>query len=159
MIREETYYASPTVLSGDQLIIIDFGESRTLDTIDESCESYGAVDYRAPEISLEKKWSMASDIYAIGRAMSEVLKIRYNKLKLEVGDELEDIGNMRVPKPLLDAIGSCLEEEPEKRPAAWELEDTMRNMTFTKSEDSGVLILDLKTMGSDELGKMSWFTG
>lgn len=157
MIREETYYASPTVLSGDQLVIIDFGESRTLDTMDESCESYGAEDYRAPELGPRAHESKASDIYAIGCAMSEMLKIRY-KLKLKVGDELKAVGDTPVPTPLLDAIGFCLREEPEDRPTAGQLEDMLRKVSFTESEESGLLTVDL-TMGSGRLSEMSWFTG
>lgn len=147
MIREETYYASPTVLSGDQLIIIDLGESRTLDTMDESCQSYGAKDYRAPELSLGAYESKASDMYAIGRAMSEVLKIRYK------------FGDMPVPAPLLDAISFCLQKEPGHRPTAGGLEDMLRKVRFTRSEESGLLTVDLKTVGSGQLSTMSWFTG
>lgn len=153
MIREETYYASPTVLWGDQLIIIDFGESRTLDTMYQSCQSYGARDCRAPELALGTPESKASDMYSIGRVMSEVLKIRC-KHRIE-GDEA--IGDDPVPTPLLHAISCCLRVEPETRPTAEGLEDMMRQVKFTENKESGVLVVDFKEMGSGRLSEMSWF--
>lgn len=134
MIREETYSRSPTILSSDQLVIIDFGESRTLETVSESYNIYGDDDYRAPEVKSGSDMSMKSDMYAIGRIMIKILELGH-----------ENIGKNRlVPKPLLDVAEVCLQKDPNRRATAQELSLILNrtNSDHYKLLESGLGFVD-----------------
>ncbi|KAL6414175.1 hypothetical protein AUP68_00693 [Ilyonectria robusta] len=113
MIREETYFQSPTVLSSDQLVIIDLGDSRTLETLSQSSNMYGNANFRAPEVKSKsgRYMSKESDMYAIGRVMAEVL---------EKGCDLIAKDSL-VPAPLVHAAKACLRKDAKKRDTAGEL--------------------------------------
>lgn len=113
MIREETYFHSPTVLSSDQMVIIDLGDSRTLETVSQSRNMYGNADFRAPEVKSKsgRYMSKASDMYAIGRVMAEVL---------EMGRDLIAKDSL-VPAPLVHAAKACLRKDAKERDTAGEL--------------------------------------
>lgn len=123
MIREETYSKSSTVLSGDLVVIIDLGESRTLKTLSESYNPYGNADYWAPEVKLGRHMSMESDMYAIGLVMFQILELRCKIARSPV-----------VPKPLLDAVVSCLQEKPERRPTAKQLSDNLHDINLNNHQ-------------------------
>lgn len=103
MIREETFYRSTTSLSGDQLMIIDLGESRTVRSLPDSINAYGDREFWAPELE-SSSWSKASDMYAIGRVMLKILQLC-----------CAPSNTQRVPAPLGHAVKSCLPVDPARR--------------------------------------------
>lgn len=147
MIREETYSKSPTVLSGDLLVIIDLGESRTLKTLSESYNPYGDMEFWAPEVKLGdsgRHMSMESDMYAIGLVMFKVLELRCKIARSSF-----------VPKPLLDAVVSCLQENPERRPTAKQLSDKLHDINSDNHQllESGLGQVDFKGAEFVKLGE------
>ncbi|KAM3435356.1 hypothetical protein MY4824_004937 [Beauveria thailandica] len=109
MIREETFYRSPTLQSGDQLVIIDLGESRTVESLPSSYNGYGDREFWAPELR-SLLWSKASDMYAIGRVMLKMLEVRCTFSNTQ-----------QVPAPLGRAIQCCLPVVPAQRSNAEQL--------------------------------------
>src|SRR6516162_4787337 len=140
MIRDEEYFQSPTSLSGDRLVIIDLGESRTLDTMTVSDGSYGYRDFRAPEATSGMLMGKESDMYAVGRAMIRVLERRWDIVheKLTTGEK-GFTGRKLVPKPLLDAALECLKHKKERRPTAEKLLGKLKGIISTRFRllDSG----------------------
>ncbi|KAK8143589.1 hypothetical protein G3M48_007035 [Beauveria asiatica] len=109
MIREETFYRSPTLQSGDQLVVIDLGESRTVESLPSSYNGYGDREFWAPELR-SLLWSKASDMYAIGRVMLKMLEVRCTFSNTQ-----------QVPAPLGRVIQCCLPVVPAQRSNAEQL--------------------------------------
>lgn len=132
MIREKRFTRSPTVASSDQLVIIDFGESRTLDTLDESMNTYGYHEFWAPEVKNGRTMSMASDIYAVGEVMRRMLRKR-----------CEIAGSPLVPKPLLDTVWTCLRRDTAARLTANQLSKNIGRINWQRFVRSGSGVGDI----------------
>jgi serine/threonine protein kinase len=118
MIRDESHFQSLTTLSSDRIVLIDLGESRTLETLPMSANTYGDNDFRAPEVSSGCQMGKESDMYSIGRVMFKML---------EKG--LKEASDRRVPKPLLDVTNGCLRRDPKRRLTAEALSARIAKIT------------------------------
>lgn len=100
--------------------VLDFGLASTIDIEDRSSNIIGTLAYIAPEILQDQLASRASDLYAVGMIMYEVLAGQYPFDTSQITDLMESILYVRprIPTPGIDrSIGSILRKLLDKSPA------------------------------------------
>ncbi len=115
--------------------VVDFGEARPID--DARAEGRGTPAYMAPERWRRVAEGPPADVWALGIVLHELLSGRRpyeglpaTAMALRVGGEdpvppLPDDGH--VPPDLIDLVNRCLDKDPNGRPTAGELAETLRN--------------------------------
>jgi len=117
------------------IVISDLGISKSSMDIDDN-EIYGVISYIAPEILQRKGYTIASDIYSFGMIMWELITGR-----MPFWDQNNDIElvvkickNFRppiiknAPKGYIELMQKCWDDDPSKRPAAFNIHETLINM-------------------------------
>jgi serine/threonine protein kinase len=130
----------PSTTESLDLVISDFGEGQASD-LGQSMgrKYYGNIEFWAPEVKRFHKYSFASDIYAIGIIMADMIEERWKAVlaKTERVDRA-------VPQCLLDIVLWCVAPQPQDRPQAKELrtkiEDLHQNVL---NDDYEVVFTDL----------------
>ncbi|RIB07361.1 kinase-like domain-containing protein [Gigaspora rosea] len=128
------------VVNNGKLMIADFEFSKSLEKTDESSSVgniYGVLPYVAPEVLLGKsRYTQATDIYGFGVIMSDMstgqmpfdgqsydTRLAYNiccrGLQLEFAPE--------TPKCYLELAKKCMDRDPQKRPEAYQIYETISN--------------------------------
>ncbi|RIB27271.1 kinase-like domain-containing protein [Gigaspora rosea] len=108
--------------------------NRTLEK--ESNEIYGALPYIAPEILQRKSFTKASDIYSFGIIMWEISSddIAFSKYEGNEESLFIEICNGLRPNILkgtatcyAELLKKCWDKDPDKRPSALEIYETIKN--------------------------------
>jgi serine/threonine protein kinase len=94
-------------------------------------EIYGVLPYLAPEVLHSKRFSSASDVYAFGIMMNEIISglppfnnvSHNNQLAVEICQGKRPEIPMHTPRLLVDLIKRCWESKPSNRPSTKELKD------------------------------------
>ncbi|RIB17578.1 kinase-like domain-containing protein, partial [Gigaspora rosea] len=115
--------------------ITDFGLCKPVSQDSNSKALFGVLPYIAPEVlySHGKEYTQKSDIYTFGIIISEVFtgyppyyNIPHdNVLAIKICYSLRPKIRCKVPQLLLDLMNKCLDTEPQNRPTAKELGDTL----------------------------------
>lgn len=132
----------PDALQHPGLKISDLGESALYDNLFMG-GTYGYRNSWAPEVRRGRKYSIASDVYAMGCLIAKVVMKQW-----EVATSKTGMGTTVAPKIILDTMKACLRSRPEHRPSAehvyrdWERWDMEHNCKFDMAE------IDLKEVFS-----------
>lgn len=135
----ETYCPTePTKPYQYNYLLTDIGEGKMLDSKQEIHDptahiaSYGAKDFRAPEIRGSQNWSTEAEVFSFGVIMCKILDRRRldcqsappNHVTAEVGKlraglihRVEQHGQI-VPSDLMEIGKRCLSRLPSERPSA-----------------------------------------
>ncbi|RIB13141.1 kinase-like domain-containing protein, partial [Gigaspora rosea] len=113
--------------------ITDFGLCRPVSQDSSSKEIFGVLPYIAPEVLYGEKYTMKSDIYSFGIIMTEVFTgfPPYHDIPHDFSLATQVCLGHRpeirceVPQSLLDLMNKCLDAEPQSRPTAKALVDTL----------------------------------
>ena len=113
------------------LKISDFGISKITDVTEDTTHAAGCRPYIAPEIVREKKFSKASDIFALGFLFWEI-----HTKEIPVLDPIGIEENMKerhsIPNDLKSLMISCWELNYHKRP---KIEEVLHKLTATTTAD------------------------
>ncbi len=141
--------------------LVDFGIARR--EVDPNLTAEGIImgtpPYLAPEVMLGKKHSKASDVYALGATMFELLTgtAPFGK------DELHEIMKRTVHdpvvlpqalqgKPLGEFLVKLLDKDPDKRPDAMELLHQLEKMPPGRQDSPATITMDAITSPSPPRG-------
>ncbi|RIA96142.1 kinase-like domain-containing protein [Glomus cerebriforme] len=122
---------------------------------------YGVMPYMAPEILRGNHcYSTASDIYALGIIMCEIISEQmpyYDKthdylLALRICEGLRPKFNIKVPQLLINIIKQCLNANPVERPVITELDETFNNWC-TDIKDKKDTEINLQIKEAEEYNK------
>lgn len=105
--RDNTWTKTPTVL------VSDLGEAQVVGTVSSYRTYYGNRDFWAPEVTAFHRYSPASDIFAIGRLLAEVVMLQWEKCAAKTGRE-----NCTAPEWLVTIIRHLQCHDPDLRPRA-----------------------------------------
>ncbi|RIB17340.1 kinase-like domain-containing protein [Gigaspora rosea] len=114
-------------MSGDLIsYIADLGLSRKKDETDLEDSIYGVLPYVAPEVLIERSYTIASDIYSFGIIMTEVstgrpphYDIEYNEiLAFKICNGLRPEFAKGTPECYIQLANHCMDANPSNRPTA-----------------------------------------
>lgn len=118
--------------------IIDFGVSRVLDDEERTFRFMGTPAYAAPEQLLEQKIGVKADVFALGLVLFELATggwayatagTEYAKACArahQVAPSLHRFGTF--PKEFVDLVARALALDPQLRPTALQMADTLRRL-------------------------------
>jgi hypothetical protein len=152
LVTDRCYPNDPDYPHGYDYLISDLGEGKILDAAHEirsrfdSRASYGALDFRAPEVNGSFGWSPKAETFSFGVIATKLIECRgytcsASPPKLIVSrcsnlynissdtDTHKRIGGHLLPTALRDAIEPCFSHDPADRPS---LRDVVRML-----EDAG----------------------
>ncbi|RIB22982.1 kinase-like domain-containing protein [Gigaspora rosea] len=129
--------------------ITDFGLCKPVSQDSSSKAFFGVLPYIAPEVLYAhgKEYTQKSDIYSFGIIMSEVFTgyppyhdIPHDKdLAIRICLGYRPKIRCEVPQLLLDLINKCLDADPQNRPTASELADTLNKFFINlKNKETGL---------------------
>lgn len=96
------------------LVITDLGEGCASDA-EQSLgrKYYGNIEFWAPEIRRSHVYTFASDVYAVGILIADMVKERWKAVLTRTGT-----ADRSVPSCILEIINWCIHPEPKNRPSA-----------------------------------------
>ena len=142
-----------------QFKIIDLGESKVLgmedniDTLATGRASYGAAEYRAPEVHQNEGWTTKADIFALGTLSHKVFNCRLakcsseppdwviKKATLQRSDSNSTIVDLKriVPTKLMKIVQECRQADPDNRPTSLRVSSELDNLLTELGEDRDAL--------------------
>ena len=136
-----------------QLVISDFGERRASDS-EQSIgrKYYGDVEFWAPEVRRFHKYSFASDIYAVGYLMADMIEELWKTVLSKTGNV-----DRSVPLSILDIVNWCVSPRAEDRPNATKLREKIEELhmhVLTRMEDESYQIVFTDMVQAPELYRM-----
>jgi serine/threonine protein kinase len=114
--------------------ILDFGLSRVLRNMPSEIPIGGKAGYIAPEVIREKRTVPASDLYALGAIIREILG------EIVAEESITSAPGFDVHVKLSDHSDACLSQDPEKRPDVGALLESVKQLK--RHIDSGFEIKD-----------------
>ncbi|CAG8672626.1 5524_t:CDS:1, partial [Paraglomus occultum] len=115
--------------------ITDLGLSQPANYQKQKGKIFGVLPYVAPEVLKGGYYSPASDVYAFAIIAYELFAQRYPYSELDLSDEdlaiavcrgeRPKLDELKIPQLLKDLIKKCWAVDPEQRPTATELTNTL----------------------------------
>jgi serine/threonine protein kinase len=159
-----------------QYLISDVGESKMLNDLRQTDEraaaraSYGAIEFRAPEIHQNIGWTKMADVFAFGVIICKILNCRrvecqspppdwvIHPLNLYGADSkaTEKLSKMIVPKPLKEITEKCLMYNPRKRPTMGEVVSVLDRLLTEFGMDLDNQNSDNEDPDNENSGGESW---
>ncbi|CAN5608238.1 hypothetical protein BH23CHL7_BH23CHL7_12660 [soil metagenome] len=120
----------------------------------EAGTAVGTLPYMSPEQLAGGPANPASDVYALGAVLYQMLSGRVphlapNPLAMAVTQRTPPPLIARVPRPLSEAAVAALDHDPTQRPTARELADRLRRLAEEASQAAPALFADLPTQTFD----------
>jgi len=140
------HYSRDSAAGADEpvILIADLGEAKALDSISRP-RHYGNPRYWAPEVIKDRKYSKASDIYAFGYLVYEMLVEKWKKDEGPASDR-------QVPMPVFILMMACWKKIPEDRPTAQQIMDDFEDLERSWGEENSdelsrkMMPMDLDTL-------------
>lgn len=136
--------------SGDVLKIIDFGLSREFELDDTTKSIIGSFGYLAPELSGpgDKKITQAADVYAFGATAASLL-VPVAQQQGTMSPNLMRTILSTADTELLEILASCVDSDPNKRPAISEVRDVLQRRLLRRKHRAWISVNDNLTEIND----------
>lgn len=138
------------------VLLSDLGESQFMSDHGFGRSAYGNARYWAPEIWSSHEYSPASDVYAMGRLIADVVAA-YWEIASNGASILRSI-----PEVILMAIIDCANPFPKRRPTASEIHQSIVGIRKSSphNNDLKLLPIDIESFesifrGGNELNRIS----
>jgi len=111
-------------------LISDLGESQLTNDNSLGRTAYGDPRYWAPETRNSHQYSKASDVYALGRIVANIVEVNW-----QVASEKE-IATKLIPEAVLRMIIDFQDPRPERRPSASAICQTMDDARLSEGRNN-----------------------
>ncbi|OHT15735.1 TKL family protein kinase [Tritrichomonas foetus] len=148
--------ASNILLDSNYLpIICDFGISRYEPRNGVMTNRIGTMSHMAPEVMFSRNYTLSCDVYSYGFLLYEMAD-GHNPYRLPLEDIVKAVAdnqrpaflNKEIPKPLIDLIEKCWDNDPTKRPTFYDIFSIFKSGTaYFKGADTTAV----KTFAEDLL--------
>jgi serine/threonine protein kinase len=126
------------------VLLSDLGESQFMSDHGFGRSAYGNARYWAPEVWSAHEYSPASDVYAMGRLIADVVAA-YWKVALNGAST----SRWFIPEAILMAIIDCANPFPQRRPTASEIHQSVVGIRNSSSHnDLKLLPIDIESFES-----------
>jgi hypothetical protein len=170
LVTDRFYPHDPEFPHEFQYLLTDIGEGKVLrpsqqfdDPTTAHRASYGAIDFRAPEVHGSQGWSAAAEVFSFAVMACKIFDLRRYVCRAKPPDELlarveRDIPGIRenakmaamiVPAKVREAVEPCLLHLPGSRPTIREVIRILDELTEKFTSDKMVL----EETGEDEKGQ------
>ncbi|KAN0094154.1 kinase-like protein [Hyaloscypha variabilis] len=115
-------------------LISDLGEGQLINNQSLGRACYGDPRYWAPEIRNSNTYSKASDVYAMGRLVADIVAVNW-----QIASNNGVVSKL-IPQVLLEMIVNCQNPFPERRPSISEICQTLEDVRMSEKHNDLVLI-------------------